>query len=231
MKRRAALASIGFMTLTMALPARAANAPETKWIAEEHYSLIRPAQPTSVPRGKVEVLEIFSYGCPYCNRMQSTIEKLKAALPSNAQVVYLPASFIPQESWPLFQQIYFTSQALGVADKMHGPMFQAVWGPGGELAIVDARDRKLKPRPPTLEDAARFFAKHAGVKEKDFLAAAGSFSVKAKMNQADKTIKDYRVFETPTLIVNGKYRIDTQAVKSPDEIIALVRWLVQKETT
>lgn len=92
------------------------------------------------------------------------------------------------------------------------------------------RTRRPKSQPPTLEDAARFFARRAGVKEADFLATARSFMVNTNMSRADKKIKSYGVLETPTLIVNGKYRINMQAVKKTDEMIALVLWLVRKET-
>jgi hypothetical protein len=38
------------------------------------------------------------------------------------------------------------------------------------------------------------------------------------------------VDSTPTLIVNGKYRIIRDSVKSNDELIALVKYLVAKES-
>ena len=62
------------------------------WTEGREYARIGPAQRTSVPAGQIEVMEVFSYGCIACNNFQPTIEKLKAGLPSNAQMVFLPAS-------------------------------------------------------------------------------------------------------------------------------------------
>ncbi len=68
------------------------------FVEGKNYSLLVPAQHTTVSAGKVEVMEVFSYGCIACNSFQPVIEKLKHSLPSNAQMTYLPASFNPA-SW------------------------------------------------------------------------------------------------------------------------------------
>ena len=80
-------------------------------------------------------MEVFSYGCPACFQFQPVAIKLAASLPANAKMVYLPASFNPSEDWPMFQRAYYAAQALGVADKTHDAMYDAVWKPGGELAV------------------------------------------------------------------------------------------------
>ena len=90
--------------LVMGSPATAAN-----WVAGKHYSVLPQAQRTSVPAGKIEVMEVFSYGCPACNQFQPVVKKLKASLPANAQLVYLPASWNKAENWPLFQRAYLTA--------------------------------------------------------------------------------------------------------------------------
>ena len=121
----------------------------------------RHTQRTPVPAGKVEVMEVFSYGCIACNNFQPTIEKLKAGLPSNAQMVFLPAAFIPSENWVMLQRAFVTAQALGIADRTHQRIFDAVWK-SGELAIS-------KSPQPTLEDAARCYARMSGVTADEFL--------------------------------------------------------------
>src|SRR5690348_559082 len=149
------------------------------WKEGTHYFAVNPPQPTTVPPGKVEVMEVFSYGCPACNVFQPVMKRLKAALPPNAQIVYLPASFMPAEDWPMFQRAYFAAQALGVADRAHDAMFNAVWN-SGELAVSDPKTNRLKNPLPSIEDAAHFYARVAGVKPADFLAASKSFGVDAK---------------------------------------------------
>ncbi len=204
--------------------AQAAN-----WVAGKHYSVIPQAQRTNVAPGKVEVMEVFSYGCPACNTFRPTMKKLQASLPANAQLVYLPASWNAAEAWPMFQRAYLTAQSLGVAEKAHDSMFEAIWTTG-ELGISDPQTRRLKTKLPTIDDAAKFYQRVAGVKAADFVNASKSFGVDLKMRQADSQIVAMQVTGTPTLVVNGKYRVNNENLKTADEVIELVRFLVARET-
>jgi protein dithiol oxidoreductase (disulfide-forming) len=216
-----------FCTLALAL-ATGANAAQT-WVEGTHYVLLSQPQHTSVAPGKVEVMEVFSYGCPACNGFQPTAERIKHDLPSNAQMTYLPAAFHAEEDWPMFQRAYFAAQALGIADRTHQAIYDAIWKTG-ELSVVDPMTHQFKRQQPTIEDAARSYQKLAGVTPEAFLAAAHSFSVDLKIKQADAQIMAMEVPGTPCIVVNGKYRVLMDSVGSYDQLIELVRYLVAKES-
>jgi thiol:disulfide interchange protein DsbA len=206
------------------------SAQAATWVAGKHYSVLPQAQRTNVPAGKIEVMEVFSYGCPHCDQFQPTIKKLKAALPANVQIVYLPASWNAAENWPLFQRAYLTAQALGVADKAHEAVYDAIWRTG-ELAITEPGSGRLKSKLPSIEDMARFYERVTGVKAADFVAASKSFGIDLKIRQANAQIKTMQVPSTPTLVVNGKYRLNNDNLRGNDEMIELVKYLVAMETT
>lgn len=218
-----AVALLSMSALTNPAPAAARN-----WIEGRNYTLLSPIQRTTVPAGKVEVMEVFSYGCIACNGFQPVIEKLKQKLPANAQMVFLPASFNPPEAWPMFQRAYFAAQSLGIADKTHQAMFDAVWKTG-ELAISDPVTHRLKKPLPTIQDAAKCYARLTGVKPEAFLAAAKSFGVEVKMRAADAQVKQMAVPSTPCIVVNGKYRVNMDSIGSYVELFDLVNYLVAKE--
>ncbi|MGE0582764.1 MAG: thiol:disulfide interchange protein DsbA/DsbL [Steroidobacteraceae bacterium] len=222
--------TIRFLAALLALSSvtGAAHAAEARWTEGRHYDLIVPAQPTHVPAGKVEVVEVFSYGCPACNQFRPVMAALEAKLPKQAQLVYVPASWNPAESWPLFQRAYLAAQVLGIADRTHQAMYDAIWTTG-ELAIVDPATRQLKRPQPTLGAVARFYARAGGVTQQQVLETAQSFNVDMKMKEADDLVKAYRVEGTPTLIVAGKYRVNNSSVRSVDELIELVVWLVERD--
>lgn len=199
-----------------------------QWVEGRNYYVVNPPQHTNVPAGKIEVTEVFSYGCPACNQFQPIVEKLKAALPANAQMNYVPAGFLPREDWPMYQRVYYTNQALGIAEKMHKAVFDGVWKTG-EIGYTDSSNRIKSPLP-SIEDAAKYVAKTAGVKEQDFLAAAKSFGVEVKIKNADAFVNNTGSLSTPTFVVNGKYRLDPQSAGSTDNLIALIKYLVAKET-
>jgi protein dithiol oxidoreductase (disulfide-forming) len=218
---------VAMLALTVAGLAGAASAQAQNWVVGKHYSVI-PTQRTNVPAGKVEVMEVFSYGCPACNGFLPTMKKIKAALPPNAQLVYLPASWNKSENWPLFQRAYLTAQSLGIAEKAHEGMFQAIWTTG-ELGVTEPSGR-LKKTLPSIEDAARFYERVTGVKAADFVAASKSFGVDLKIRQADSQISAMQIPSTPSLVVNGKYRVNNENLETPDQVIELIKFLVAKES-
>lgn len=230
---RAALCTLLCLVLGAVVPASAQPSSSTpaggSWTEGIEYFNIVPAQPTGLPAGKVEVTEVFSYGCPYCARFVPTMHALVASLPAQVQVDYLPAGFSPAEDFPMFQRAYFTAQTLGVAARTHDAMFDAVWSTG-ELAIYDPRTNRLKKPLPGIRDAAQFYQRHAGVPMSKFLAVAHSSAVEQKIANADVLVRAYRIAGTPSIIVNGKYRVNMQAMHSTGELIQLVGWLVEQES-
>jgi thiol:disulfide interchange protein DsbA len=108
-------------------------------------------------------------------------------------------------------------------------MFNAVWQ-GGGLAILQPGTQSIKSHLPTIEDAATFYKAQAGVPIDKFLATAKSFTVDSKVRAAEEMIQRYRVDRTPTLIVNGKYRVNTESAGGADQAVDLVKWLVAKES-
>ena len=222
--KHASLALIALLVWAAMPSARAAG---MQWAQGTDYVVLSQPQPTTVPPGKVEVMEVFSYGCPFCNQFEPVIRRLERSLPANAQMVFLPASFHPEEDWPMFQQAYFAAQSLGIAQRTHQAMYDAVWK-SGQLAVDDPVTHRLVRPLPSLEDAARYYSHLTGISTRTFLAAARSFGVAVQMREADTQILAMQVPGTPCLIVGGKYRIRSRSMRSPAKVISLVRYLVAK---
>ena len=227
-------------TAASAAPAPAESAPTAaapavpfvdngKWVEGKHYFLIEPAQPTSHPR-KIEVTEVFSFGCPACNAFHTTADQIRKSLPAGAVMNYLPAAFRPDENWVVYQRAFYAAQALGLAEKSLDAMFDATWKTG-ETATYNLKGTGLKPKEawPTIEDIAQFYAKNFGVDAKEFVAVANSFSVNTRMKRADDLIKAYGIDGTPSMVVNGKYRYGPSTAGGYAQTIELTQWLVAKE--
>jgi thiol:disulfide interchange protein DsbA len=198
-----------------------------KWVEGKNYFRIDPAQPTSSP-GKIEVTEVFSYGCPFCYQFNGLVDQLAKDLPRGAVMTYTPASFRPDENWPLLQRAFLTAQALGVEKQGHDAMFDAV--NKGSLSIMDSSGDRRKPQSawPTIDDVAKVYAKY-GVKAEDFVATANSFTINTKMKRADELVRAYEVDGTPAIIVNGKYRLSPASAGGYPQAVELTQWLVSKE--
>jgi len=177
-----------------------------------HYERIVPAQPTSTV-DKVEVLEIFWYGCPHCFRFEPYVERWLKKKPDEAQFVRLPGIFRP--SWEVGARAYYTAEMLGVFDKMHKPIFNAIHLQKRNLSTVDA-----------MKD---FFAEN-GVDKEDFVKTYYSFAVGTRLRRAKTMTSRYGIDGVPAVIVAGKYRLSAKSAGSNAEMLKIINYLVEKET-
>jgi thiol:disulfide interchange protein DsbA len=204
--------SLSFLLLLAAVGI-AAEPPKGAAAKEgEGYELINPPQPTADP-GKVEVIEFFWYGCPHCYHFEPDINAWLKTKPDNVTFIRQPAIF--NAHWAAHAKAYFTAEALGAVEKMHADFYNA----------IQNQKRALE----TEDDLAKFFAEH-GVSETDFRKAYKSFAVDTKMRQAESMAARYGVTGTPSLAVNGKYRIGGSTAKSFSNMITVMNTLIKQES-
>ncbi|MFM1886370.1 MAG: hypothetical protein RL026_1527 [Pseudomonadota bacterium] len=200
---------------------------QTAWQEGLHYERLAEEVPTQGAAGRVEVVEVFSYGCPFCYQAQPFVDRLKAGLPEGVDLRYVHASFNTAESWPVFQRAWLAAEALGIAAKHHQALFEAVWR-SGEIRVIDPVTRRLAQPQPTIEDLARFYARREpGLSAEAFVARARAADIDAAMRRSDEDIRRWAIPGTPSFVVNGRYR--TARVRSFDEMMQLVDYLVALE--
>ena len=199
--------------------ATAKAAPDTakavphQWIAGQDYFLINPPQPTA--GDKVVVTEVFSYACPHCAHFQPYVAELKSKLPAGVTFDLLPAVFSAQ--WEPFARAYYTAKSMGLLDKTH-------------QALFDALHRDHEPLA-TIQDLANLFYAKYGANPGEFLSTATSFVIEGELAQGNQKVHDYQVDATPTLIVDGKYRVTANSERGIgfEEMIQITLNLVQQE--
>jgi thiol:disulfide interchange protein DsbA len=195
-----------------ACQAQAPVAATPPFEAGKHYTVLSPAQPTSTDAGKVEVAEIFMFGCPGCFNLEEHIQAWLGRKADYVNFIRIPAAWNPPA--PLHARAYYTAEALGKADEIEVDFFN-------EIHV----NRNL------LETEAKlvaFFAKH-GVDETAFKNAFNSFAVNAKLKRAEELVGRYRVGSTPTVIVNGKYATTGRQAGSYDAWFAIIDDLAARE--
>lgn len=177
------------------------------------YKRIVPAQQTQAPAGKVEVVELFWYGCSHCYRFEPSLQKWLQNLPEDVVFRRIPAQL--NKSWVIHAQAFYTAEALGVIDKMHEKLFNAIHKDKRKLNTVDA--------------IAALFVEN-GISREKFDKAFNSFGVKTKMANARGMEQRYGAHSVPTIIVNGKYRSDaTMAGGTHKDLINVINFLINKE--
>lgn len=159
------------------------------------YELVRGGQPYEPLNGKIEVVEVFNYICPACARFEPTFSAWKARVPADVRVTYVGADF--NEQWSPYARAFFVADSLGIVDQSHTAMFHA---------IHLEQSLPGEGKKPDEAAVAAFYAKY-GADPKRFLADMRSFSTEAKLKRARQFMIRTGVGGTPTLVVNGKYRV------------------------
>jgi protein dithiol oxidoreductase (disulfide-forming) len=172
------------------------------------YSELKPAQPVEAA-GKIEVIEFFWYGCPYCYSLQPLMEKWIPRLPTDVHFRRVPAVF--NDNWARDAAIYYTFEALGVLEQLHRPLFDAIH-----------RDR-LNTRDPAARN--EWLAKN-GVDVKKFEDAFKSFGVQSKVRRAAQLSAAYRIEGTPALAVHGRYTVSAEQGRTQDGMLSTADYLI-----
>ena len=170
-----------------------------------------------VPRphytGKKTVLEVFYYGCPHCYHLEPSLEKWLATKPEEVAFDRMPA-VLGNPQWIFFARAYYTAANLGILEKSH-------------KALFDALHRDRQPLF-TVEKLAEFHSRF-GVKPEDYIKMFKSFKVDMQVKEAGKLTQDYGIDGVPTLIVNGTWSTDvSMAGGSHAALWKLVDWLVNQ---
>ena len=196
----------------LAAPAALAQGLLEKYQAGTHYYPIQPAQAVSAPKGKVEVLEVFSYACIHCAHFQAKVDAWKKTMPANASFALMPAAWNP--TWEMVARAYYASEALGILDKTHDAFFNAIFIDKVPFA--------------SLQDVASWYTKF-GVTEQAFLDTANSFTTNTKIQRSKQMVPRYGVDGTPSIVVAGKYRVTGESAGGYDNVFDVVNFLVAKE--
>ncbi|HQR51287.1 MAG TPA: thiol:disulfide interchange protein DsbA/DsbL [Methylophilaceae bacterium] len=161
-----------------------------------------------IPTGnaaKIEVVELFWYGCPHCYDLEPALAAWVKKLPKDVEFKRVPG--LPNPSWAPMAKAYYTMEALGIADKLHSPLFDAIH-----------KQRTLKPN----DEAGTidWIIKQSGLDRKKVEDAYNSFSVNTKVTRAAQIFRASGATGVPAIIVDGKYLTSIKLATKGNESIS-----------
>jgi thiol:disulfide interchange protein DsbA len=195
--------------------------PAGKWQAGTNYDVLVPAQPTSVPPGKVEVMEVFWLACPHCYSLEPHIKSWLKTKPAYVEFVRVPVIWQPIHR--SHARLFYTLLALGRQDLV--------------AKAFDTIHQDIEDHQPPLfgssdEESFRLqqqFAVQNGVSADDFAKAYNSFSVATDIQRAEEITQRYHVEGVPLLAVNGKYTTDVAKAGGEAKLMQLITDLAASE--
>jgi thiol:disulfide interchange protein DsbA len=179
---------------------------------EGKYKRITPAR-TLGETNKVEVIDVFWYGCPHCFSFLPHLQQWEAtSMPDYVELRRVPAIF--RDSWAVHARAYYTARVLGMDHELHNTIF----------AAMHDEKRPLNTR----EELQRFFSEH-GVDSTEFDTTYDSFTVDAMTRESQVMPRRWGVQATPSVIVNGRYLISGRTAGSYADMIKVLEVLVARE--
>ena len=175
--------------------------------AEPPYTTLKDALPVENP-DKIEVAEFFWYGCIHCYNLEPLLETWVPKLPADIQFRRIPAVF--NERWAHDAAIFYAFEVLGVLDKLHRPLFDAIH-----------KDRLKTDNPAALGE---WLTKN-GLEPKKFEATMKSFGVQSKLKRAAQLTGASRIDGTPALMVQGRFTISSEQGKSREGMLSVAESL------
>lgn len=206
------LLALPVLLLLVPMTGLAQQPPGAAPVEGQDYVVIPGGQRWSTADDRIEVVEIFAYTCHHCADFQPKLEAWKRRQPDDVRVSYVPAAFRPTDN---YARTCFAAQQLGVLDRIQAPLFRAI------------HDARTVPFSNASVDELAVFFNDEGVDPASFKTAMASPEVDAQMRRAYDFAVASGLRGTPTLVVDGKYRVQTapheQMLRIAGQLVAMQR--------
>ena len=182
-----------------------------EYVPGRHYEILDNPTVTRNP-SKVEVVEVFWFGCNHCYALESYIQPWKRNLPNDVDFWKSHITWNAQAE--THARLFYSAKALGIEEKAVPAAFTSIWREGRNLLG---------------NSEVEYFFKGFGVEKERYLSVSNSFGVNNAVKQADNRMRQWAVTGVPTLIVNGKYKVSGTREIGTSKLLDVVNFLIEKE--
>ncbi len=183
-----------------------ADAPK---VGEQFDAVAQPIN-TDNP-AKIEVMEIFWYGCPHCYHMEAPLSAWAKKLPGDVYFKRVPG--LPNPSWAPMAKAFYAMETLGVQEKLHAQLFDAI--------------HKQKTLNPTDEKGAiDWITKQSGLDRAKVEGAFKSFTINTSLNRAALIFRNSGATGVPSLIIDGRYITSSTMAGGNDQALAVADYII-----
>ena len=170
------------------------------------------AQPISTDNpAKIEVTEIFWYGCPHCYHMEAPLNAWVKKLPADVYFKRVPG--LPNASWAPMAKAFYAMETLGVQEKLHTQLFDAIHktktlNPGDEAAAID------------------WVTKASGLDRLKVEQAFKSFTISTNLNRAALIFRNSGATGVPSLVIDGKYITSSTMSGGNEQALQVANYII-----
>ena len=182
-----------------------------EYVEGRHYQILDNPTVTRNP-SKVEVVEVFWFGCNHCYSLESYIQPWKRNLPNDVDFWKSHITWNAQAE--THARLFYSAKALGIEEKAIPAAFTAIWREGRNLLG---------------NSEVEYFFKGFGIEKERYLSVSNSFGVNNAVKQANNRMRQWTVTGVPTIIVNGKYKVSRTREIGTSKLLDVVDFLIEKE--
>jgi len=182
-----------------------------EYVEGRHYQILDNPTVTRNP-SKVEVVEVFWFGCNHCYSLESYIQPWKRNLPNDVDFWKSHITWNAQAE--THARLFYSAKALGIEEKAIPAAFTAIWREGRNLLG---------------NSEVEYFFKGFGIEKERYLSVSNSFGVNNAVKQANNRMRQWTVTGVPTIIVNGKYKVSGTREIGTSKLLDVVDFLIEKE--
>lgn len=168
-----------------------------------------PQQPVT-SGDRIEVIDFFFYACPYCNELLPHLERWRERQP--ADVAFRRVPVVRHDSWAPLAKIYYTLEAMGVAERLHGAVYRSYHDDGLSLS---------------QENVIAEWAEQQGLDREKFMALYGSAETRHHTERARKMTLDYDIQSLPSVVVDGRYLTSSSMTSGVPQVITVLDGLIR----
>lgn len=156
------------------------------------------------------IVEIFSYGCHYCESGEKDLKELESRMPAGARFIRLHLSNRKMDGFASYSPIFATLKVMGIEDKFHQNVFREIINKN-----IDLTDRVNLER----------WLLNNGIDVTTYDKVRKSPQVKALLDYMTEVSGYYKINATPTFIVNKKWVVlqDRDYPEFGDNLLSLLQ--------
>jgi thiol:disulfide interchange protein DsbA len=165
----------------------------------------------TVSGNKIEVIELFWYGCIHCQNLDPYLDKWSDKLPKDVVFKRVPA--IPRKNWIPAAKAYYALKTLDLDYKLHEKLFEAIH-----------KDKTLNPADPKA--LVNWIVLNGKLDKAEVDSAFNSFSMNAKLSRSLKMFKAAGATGVPSIIIDGRYLTSSTMAGGEQNTIDLMNYII-----
>ena len=199
--------TLAFLLFFMSITGFAAD-----FVAGKDYEILKTTNPLETSHHAVSVTEFFSFGCPWCYRIDSGLNSWVQKRSKNIYFKKIPVVF--HKDWKYYAKAYYAAHALSLSQKLDKALFKAI--------MVD----KLTLN--SDQAMINFFIQQGVAPETAKSAFNYSPSIDLSVKAGQTLMARYHVISVPSFVVNNQFKTDLQMAKSEERLFAILDFLIAK---